>query len=159
MIFPLRHPPSESYHEPPRSFGAYRDGGARKHAGCDLYAAPDDDVLAMEAGTVTRSCYPFYDGVSALEITGASGRVIRYGEIAAAVPGIRLGSKIAEGQVIARVGKMARVHQAMLHLEMYAGTGSGPLTDRAAKGFKRRADLMDPTPLLDGAAMAGGETA
>jgi murein DD-endopeptidase MepM/ murein hydrolase activator NlpD len=150
VTFPLRGRPAESYHERPRAFRAPRDGGAREHAGCDLYAAAGDDVLAMEAGTVTRDCYPFYDVVFALEVTSAAGRVIRYGEISGAA-GIRLGTLIDEGQPIARVGKMQTVSQAMLHLEIYDGTGTGSLTDRERPPFMRRADLVDPTELLDAA--------
>jgi len=149
MTFPLRERPAVSYHERPQAFGSPRDGGARSHAGCDLYAPTGTEILAVEAGTVTRGCYAFYDVVFALEITSASGRVIRYGEISGAAPGIRLGSQIAEGQVIAHVGKMQSVAQAMLHLETYDGTGQGPLTDKARPPFMRRADLADPTAFLD----------
>jgi murein DD-endopeptidase MepM/ murein hydrolase activator NlpD len=149
MTFPLRERPAASYHERPRAFGSPRDGGARSHAGCDLYAPAGTEIRAIEAGTVTRGCYAFYDVVFAMEITSSSGRVIRYGEIAAAAPGIRLGSEVAEGQVIAHVGKMKTVAQAMLHLETYDGTGQGPLTDKARPPFMRRADLADPTALLD----------
>ena len=158
MTFPLRQRPAESYHERPRAFRAPRDGGARAHAGCDLYAAVVDDVLAMEAGTVTRGCYPFYDVVFALEITAASGRVIRYGEIAGAAVGLRRGTLIDEGQAIARVGKMQTVAQPMLHLEVYDGTGTGPLTDRKRPPFLRRADLVDPTGLLDVAVLQTSAT-
>jgi murein DD-endopeptidase MepM/ murein hydrolase activator NlpD len=125
----------------------------REHAGCDLYAAAGDAVLAMEAGTVTRGCYPFYDVVFALEVTSAAGRVIRYGEISGAVAGIRLGTLIDEGQPIARVGKMQTVAQAMLHLEIYDGTGTGPLTQRDNPPFMRRPDLLDPTDILDSAVL------
>ena len=149
MTFPLRKRPAASYHERPRAFGAPRDNGARKHAGCDLYAPVGTEILAVEAGTVTRGCYLFYDVVFALEVTGASGRVIRYGEISAAAAGIRLGIQVSEGQVIAHVGKMKTVAQSMLHLEMYAGTAQGPLTDRQIPPFMRRADLQNPTAFLD----------
>jgi hypothetical protein len=104
MTFPLRERPTPSYHERPRAFGSPRDGGARPHAGCDLSAPPGTEILAVEAGTVTRGCYTFYDEVFALEI---------------------------------------------LHLETYDGTGQGPLTDRARPPLMRRADLTDPTALLD----------
>ena len=147
--FPFRSRPTQSYKEPPRSFGGSRDSGSRKHAGCDLYAPVGTEILAVEAGTVTRGCYLFYDVVFALEVTGASGRVIRYGEISAAAAGIRLGSQVSEGQVIAHVGKMKTVAQSMLHLEMYAGTAQGPLTDRESPPFMRRADLQNPTGFLD----------
>jgi murein DD-endopeptidase MepM/ murein hydrolase activator NlpD len=160
VTFPLRQRPAADYHVRPRSFGAPRGaspqtpGGTREHAGCDLYAPPGTEILAMETGTVTRAGYPFYDVVFALEVTGASGRVIRYGEIASAAPGLALDAQVEEGQVVAHVGKMVTVAQAMLHLEMYDGTGTGPLTDRARAPFMRRADLTDPTAWLDGAGMA-----
>jgi hypothetical protein len=105
--------------------------------------------VAVEAGAVTRGCHAFYDVVFDLQVTGASGRVVRYGEISAAAPGIRLGSQVAEGQLIAHVGKMQAVAQAMLHLEIYSGTGQGPLTDKTRPGFERRTDLEDPTAFLD----------
>lgn len=158
MTFPLRQRPAESYHERPRAFGSPRDGGARSHAGCDLYAAAGSDVLAMEAGMVTRGCYPFYDVVFAIEVTSADGRVIRYGEIAGAAAGIRSGTLVDAGQVIARVGKVQSIAQAMLHLEMYAGTVTGPLTDRGRPPFLRRADLADPTALLDAAVLQTSAT-
>jgi hypothetical protein len=37
----------------------------------------------------------------------------------------------------------------MLHLEMFAGTEQGPLTNRENPPFLRRADLVDPTAFLD----------
>jgi hypothetical protein len=77
--------------------------------------------------------------------------VIRYGEISGAVAGIRLGTLIDEGQVIAHVGKMQIVPQAMLHLEVYDGKAGGALTDRERPPFMRRTDLVDPTELLDAA--------
>jgi hypothetical protein len=82
--------PKESYKEPPRSFGSSRDHGARKHAGCDLYAPAGTEVLAVEDGTVIRGPYPFYDVVRALEVQHPSG-IVRYGEIARAAEGIAAG--------------------------------------------------------------------
>ena len=58
-----------------------------------------------------------------------------------AADGIRLGSSVRSGQVIAYVGKM--FHLSMLHFELYSGTGRGPLTDRSNKPFQRRGDLID----------------
>ena len=66
------------------------------------------------------------------------------------------GKKVTAGQPIARMGKMFT--SAMLHLEMYSGEASGPLTQRnqapskkfgANTPFQRRKDLIDPTPFLD----------
>ena len=38
---------------------------------------------------------------------------------------------------------------AALHLELFAGTAQGPLTDRNHPPFMRRGDLVDPTAFLD----------
>ena len=117
--FPLHVRPKESYKEPPRCFGSSRDHGARTHAGCDLYAQAGTEVLAVEDGQVVRGPYLFYDVVHALEVQHPSG------------------------------GKMQTVAQSMLHLELFAGTAQGPLTDRNHPPFMRRGDLVDPTAFLD----------
>lgn len=109
-VFPLHVRPRESYKEPPRSFGASRDHGARKHAGCDLYAPAGSEVLAVEDGTVIRGPYPFYDVVHALEAQHPSGTV-RYGEIAHAAEGIETGVTVKVGRVFGYVGKMQTVAQ------------------------------------------------
>ncbi|MGD0497542.1 MAG: M23 family metallopeptidase [Bryobacteraceae bacterium] len=156
MLFPLRKRPAASYHERPRSFGSPR-GDTRKHAGCDLYAPAETEVLAVEDGTVIRGPYLFYDVVYALEVQHLSG-IVRYGEISRAAEGIKVGSPVKAGQVIAYVGKMKSVAQSMLHFEMFhgltAGESGGPLTDRTRTPFMRRADLMDPTGPLDAAELA-----
>jgi len=56
-------------------------------------------------------------------------------------------ARIKAGDVVAYVGKMHT--SSMLHFEAYAGHFSGPLTVRANKPFQRRADLVNPTALLD----------
>jgi murein DD-endopeptidase MepM/ murein hydrolase activator NlpD len=147
--FPLHKRPSESYTVSPRKFGCPRAGGARKHAGCDLYAPAGTPVLAVEDGEVIAGPYPFYDVVDAVEIRHASG-VVRYGEISkTGAPGIKPGAKITAGQVVGYVGKMQTVSQSMIHFELFGGTGKGPLTDRARAPFMRRDDLIDPTAFLD----------
>ena len=151
--FPLPARPGQSYHVSPRSFGSARDGGKRKHAGCDLYAAPGTAVLAVADGTVKRAIYPFYDVVFALEIDHPGVGTVRYGEIATTPVGLKVGDAVKAGQVIGTVGKMVSVKQAMLHFELYAGTGQGQLTDRARAPYMRRADLLDPTSFLDGCAV------
>jgi murein DD-endopeptidase MepM/ murein hydrolase activator NlpD len=151
MIFPLRKRPVLSYRQRPRAFGSPRDGGARQHAGCDLYANPGDEVLAVADGIVSRSLYKFYDQVYALEVNHPAVGIVRYGEVSGAAPGIKAGASVHAGEVIAYVGKMHSVPQAMLHFEMYAGTATGLLTDVHRPTFMRRADLIDPSDLLDSA--------
>ena len=147
-VFPLHVRPKESYQKPPRSFGSSRDHGARKHAGGDLYAPAGTEVLAVEDGTVIRGPYLFYDVVYALEVQHPSG-IVRYGEISHAAGGIATGAAVTAGQVLGYVGKMQTVAQSMLHLELFAGTAQGPLTDRNHPPFMRRGDLVDPTAFLD----------
>ncbi|MBK7848110.1 MAG: M23 family metallopeptidase [Zoogloea sp.] len=131
--------------------------GRRAHAGCDLYAPVGRLIHAVRDGVVIRDPYPFYAQTDALEIDHGD-FVIRYGEIKPDCT-LRKGERVKAGQVIARVGLLVgiQVPSAMLHLEMYDGSASGPLTApesvsaRRADGvpFLRRADLMDPTPFLN----------
>jgi murein DD-endopeptidase MepM/ murein hydrolase activator NlpD len=147
MPFPIAFVPTDCFFTGGRRFGADRDHGKRKHAACDLIApvgteihAIRDGVVVLEAGT------PFYHGTRSLAVRHQGGIIVRYCEIQKAADGIRLGSSVRSGQVIAYVGKM--FHLSMLHFELYSGTGRGPLTDRSNKPFQRRNDLIDPTALL-----------
>jgi hypothetical protein len=149
FIFPLRKKPAANYHTGGRTFGADRTGG-RKHAGCDLIAPQGTEILAMANGEVIRGPYEFYEGTYALEIKHANGMVVRYGEISQTVPvGIKEGTRVSRGQVIARVGRLDS-GSSMLHLEMYNGNVEGPLT-QTGNSYKRRTDLFNPTSYLDDA--------
>jgi len=146
-IFPLLRRPTLDFESGARNFGARRNKGKRKHAGCDLKMPPDTPILAMADGEVTLGPYNFYSGTCALEVKHEDGKVVRYGEIRKRVPdGIYPGAKVKRGQVIAFVGKL-NSGDSMLHLEMYEGTRGGPLT-QAGTPYVRRADLMNPTRLL-----------
>jgi murein DD-endopeptidase MepM/ murein hydrolase activator NlpD len=142
--------PVESYREGMRRFGAQR-GGGRKHAGCDLYAPLGTPIFAMDDGVVVQDLYHFYLGTYALEIQHPH-FLARYGEITSRAPdGLRNGSPVRRGQLLGFVGRLSGLDLTMLHLEMYAGSASGPLTVRGSKPFQRRSDLLDPTPVLDAA--------
>jgi murein DD-endopeptidase MepM/ murein hydrolase activator NlpD len=147
-LFPLRGRPKASYHEAPRAFGSARELGARKHAGCDLYAPARTEVLAVADGRVIRGPYCFYAGVWAIDVEHPGIGVVRYGEISHTPNGVEFSVAVKAGQVIGYVGKMPGL-PSMLHFELYAGTGTGPLTDRERAPFMRRADLIDPTEFLD----------
>ena len=150
--FPLPFRPKQDYHKGGLKFGAQREGGGRKHAACDLIAPKGTEIYAVEDGEVVRGPYPFYHGTDAIEFKlTSSGRVVRYGEILKAAPGVHVGVKLKEGDLIAFVGKMHR--DSMLHFELYDGSASGNLTDRSNKPFQRRKDLIDPTDYLDGCTM------
>lgn len=132
------------------AFNAWRDGGMRKHAGCDLYATVGRPVYAIEDGVV-KYAQAFYLGTDELVVVG--NRTVRYGEV---MPGshqglgLRVGSQVKKGQMIAKVGKLIGIPQPMLHFELYKGTASGYLTVRSAAGgaHQRRSDLQNPTTEL-----------
>ena len=150
--FPLPFRPEHSYHTGGRKFGAEREDGARKHAGCDLIAPVGTAIYAVEDGELVRAPYRFYHGTDAIDFKlAASGRIVRYCEIKEPAPGVQVGTKLKEGDVIAFVGKMYR--SSMLHFEMYEGATTGPLTNRSNPPFQRRKDLMNPTEYLDSCTM------
>lgn len=139
-----------------RAFGANREGGARAHGGCDLIFPVGTAIHAVADGTVIQDPYEFYLGSYALEVDHGK-FIVRYGEIAKGSATVKKGDKVKLGEKIAKVGILKGSKSSMLHMEMYAGTGKGPLTTRGkdsakrADGvpFKRRADLLDPTPFLN----------
>ena len=156
--FPFAQAATADWTHAPRAFGSNRSGGSRAHAGCDLYAPVGRTIHAVRDGVVRDDPYPFYAETDALEIDHGD-FILRYGEIK---PGctLRKGEKVTMGQPIAQVGRLVGIDvpSAMLHLEMYKGEGSGPLTVRSAATsarradgvpFQRRADLIDPTPFLN----------
>lgn len=150
-----------------RAFGSRRSGGARAHAGVDLYFPDFTAVLAMADGVVVRGPYAFYSKTFALEID--HGPVLaRYGELAPeSAPFVREGDQVQRGQQLGRVGILERedgrrldLPSMMLHLELYDKTASGSLTRKTdtAKSihgipFNRRKDLMDPTSVVRRAQM------
>ena len=151
MAFPLTFVPNKSWHERPRSFGAPRNNGRRKHAGCDLYAPVGTPVFAVADGTV-RKFSLFYLGTYALVVDHGD-FVVRYGEIQKDVPQhVKVGAKVKKGQQIGQVGKLQGLNISMVHFEMYTGKAKGELTQPTG-AFKRRSDLMDPTSQLDTWAM------
>jgi murein DD-endopeptidase MepM/ murein hydrolase activator NlpD len=157
FFFPFKESdlPSQDWINGIRCFGARRSGGARAHAGCDLYAPVGTTIHAISSGTVTLGPYLFYAGTYALEIDHG-GFLARYGEIQQKAL-VKTGDRVEAGQPIAKVGKLVGMKNAMLHLELYDKSVSGPLTvknkstKRNAKGvpFMRRADLVNPTERLN----------
>lgn len=147
--FPIYHQPLADFTSGIRKFGANRDNGARKHAGSDLYSKVGRGVRAIADGVVTDYYY-FYSGTHAAVVThtfpDGKKRVVRYGEISGLAGGVKVGSRVKQGQQIAVIGKM-NCCRPMLHFEYFAGTQSGPLTVRSG-AFQRRGDLLNPETLL-----------
>ena len=151
QIFPVpRWIDTYNFEAQPRSFRANRAAG-RKHAGCDLYAPLGSDVLAVADGKIIR-CAPFYWGTWAIEVEHPGIGIIRYGEILVAA-GMASGMAVQGGRKIGSIAQLVNPNpngsnpHPMLHFELYAGTGSGPLST-ADEPFKRRTDLLDPTEFL-----------
>ncbi len=151
--FPLGFIPKYGFHKGSgrRWFGAPRDSGNRLHAACDLIASRGTKVYAVAGGIPIRK-KGFYQGTYEL-LVWHQPLWVRYGEIEEELPeGVELGTPIREGQHIANVGRLG-----MLHFEMYKGTATGEFTNPwntkydyvGGKSFKRRRDLIDPTPFLE----------
>ncbi len=62
------------------------------------------------------------------------------------------GDDVLKGQVIAHVGSLTTkgIPSMILHLEMYSNPNKKGTLSRASV-YKRRSDLVDPTPFLDNA--------
>jgi murein DD-endopeptidase MepM/ murein hydrolase activator NlpD len=148
MPFPLPFIPVQSYKSGGRRFGADREHGRRKHAGCDLIAPLGTPIFAVDDGVVMEAAErEFYRGTFAVAVQH-NGYVVRYCEVKGVAQGIRRGSFVRAGTVVAFVGRMFL--SSMLHFELYRGPNKGGrLTDRRNKPFQRRADLIDPTPFLN----------
>lgn len=146
--FPFPSLPTESWKTGARAFGSSRSKGKRKHAGCDLYFPEGTWIYAVADGDVIQEPYAFYCETEALEVRHGT-LVVRYGEIK---PGSFVGgTRVTRGQRICQVGHLVgiTVPSDMLHIELYAGTATGPLTVRDNQPYQRRSDLVDPTPYLD----------
>ena len=156
-FFPFATVPAQSWEKPPLAFASRRAGGARLHAGCDLYFPKGTPIHAIADGVVTRGPYPFYCETFALEIDHGP-LLARYGEIQSKTE-VTAGDTVRAGQKIANVGHLVgiRVPSDMLHFELYDKTASGPLTVASGSGsatrngvpFMRRKDLIDPTLKLN----------
>jgi murein DD-endopeptidase MepM/ murein hydrolase activator NlpD len=154
------------------SFGAARSGG-RLHAGCDLYWTNDGGyayqasyyqyndntpIYAVADGTITGYA-AFYQGTHALVVDHVD-FVIRYGEVDdGGLPGgLKVGSKVTAGQLIAYMGDldMSSGAWSMLHFELFSGELTGALTNTSNMSYlhipngnyQRRGDLMDCGPFL-----------
>ena len=148
-LFPFPVRPNASYSAQGRAFRANRTT-TRLHAACDMLFPVSTPIRAMADGKVVRASYLFYSGTDALEVDHGT-FIARYGEI---LPGSvphgldQVGATISRGEMIASVGRL-NSGSSMLHLELYSGTESGPLTVGSNAPFQRRNDLLNPTDFLD----------
>ena len=156
-LFPFPTVPAQNWEKSPLAFASPRAGGARLHAGCDLYFPQGTPIHAVADGVVMRGPYAFYCGTFALEVDHGS-FLARYGEIQAKTD-VAAGATVRAGQRIAQVGHLVgiQVPSDMLHFELYDKSLLGPLTVatesasavRNGVPFMRRKDLVDPTLKLN----------
>lgn len=144
---PIEKPSSQSWLVQPGAFGATRDDGRRKHAGCDIYAPAGTEVRAITRGQVIRAPYEFYRGTWAVDIDHFD-FIARYCELEPNHIKLEVGTLVTGADTIGKVGKISGIDETMLHLEIYTGKCSGPLTVSGEYPFERRGDLIDPTPFL-----------
>jgi peptidoglycan hydrolase-like protein with peptidoglycan-binding domain len=145
FCFPLAFRPRPDWHSGARNFGARRDSGRRLHAGCDLLGPKGSQIYAIADGTLVRPEYYFYSGTHAVEIRHGN-YIVRYGEI---LPGSYTGgNSVKKGQPICKIGRL-NSGSSMLHFEMYSNGASSAKLTTGQGPYRRRADLMNPTALLD----------
>ena len=155
FFFPLKQLPAESWEQGDLRFASNRSNGNRAHAACDLYSPPGTVIHAITSGRVVSGPDWFYKGTYALEIDHGT-FVARYGEIQQSTL-VNVGDQVTPGQPIAKIGDLIGITASMLHLELYDKSATGDLTVLGPGGavradgvpFKRRRDLIDPTPKLN----------
>lgn len=111
----------------------------RRHEGTDYAASPGTPVLAAGDGIVVEAGWQGGYG-NLIELRHRSGITTRYGHLQAFASGIRVGSRIAQGEVIGYVGATGLASGPHLHYEFRI---NGVARD------SRRMDLGpgDPLPL------------
>lgn len=124
-------------------FGAPRNGGARSHAGVDIYPPGGNGapVHAIKDGTVVKIA-PFYTRASGEVTYGLlvdhGDFVVNYAEVRE--PSLGVGDRVGRNQVIGQVSGTVQ-----LHLEQYA---AGTTTWTSGWYGERPSNLLDPTGLM-----------
>lgn len=143
-LMPIETKPN-SYLSGMGRFGWGRPG--RIHAGVDLYGKNGQLVRAVANGQVIREPYFFKQMTLAVDIRHEGGFVVRYGEISQRSFGMRNGTNVTRGQQVGAMQKLPCC-EPMLHMELYSGAASGPLTLKHVGKYWRRSDLVDPTKYI-----------
>lgn len=119
-------------------------GTQRYHIGHDCIANHRDIVVAPEAGRIIK-INQFLDDTDAVWIETNTGLTILLGETERGSPaefGVGVGSEVAKGQAVARVGTTEfaqTVNMHMVHVEIYAGSNTT---------YKSWSDGATPPPAL-----------
>ena len=114
------------------TWGAPRDGGARRHQGQDIFARRGTPVVAAAGGYVLRVAEHGRGG-KVVWVLGAGGRRYYYAHLDAHAPGLSAGDRVEPGLVLGAVGTTgnARGTPPHLHFGVYGPGGA-----------------IDPLPLL-----------
>ena len=101
-------------------------GGGRLHEGVDIMAKAGQYVYAVQAGTLTKQTVDRPGSLSgnAWWLTGADGSYYFYAHLSAFAADLRVGSKVAAGQVIGYVGRTGNASGAHLHFEVHPRGGA-----------------------------------
>ncbi len=106
------------------TWGAPRSGG-RTHEGVDMVAARNAPIVAIEAGTVTRTSNSSLGGLS-IYLTGASGSRYYYAHLEYIADGIASGTAVSVGDLFGGNGSSGNAPDWLPHLHFqYAPPGSG----------------------------------
>lgn len=97
------------------SFGAARDGGARRHKGIDIFAAEGTPVVAATGGTVMVAGPSGGKAGRRVWIRGDDGRFYFYAHLSRVKPGI-IGTRVDVGDVIGNVGNTGNARGTPPHL-------------------------------------------
>ena len=73
------------------------------HEGTDIFAEPGTPIRAILGGTVEQMGWTFYSGWR-VGVRGTDGRYWFYAHMSSFEPGLGIGSPVAAGQVLGRVG-------------------------------------------------------
>lgn len=105
------------------TWGAPRSGG-RTHKGVDMVSARNAPLVAIEAGTVTRTSNSSLGGLS-IYLTGASGSRYYYAHLEYIADGIGSGTGVGVGQLLGGNGSTGNAPDWLPHLHFqYAPPGS-----------------------------------
>lgn len=120
IIFPVNGP-----HSFINDWGFPRSGG-RRHRGNDIFAKKGTTTVAVTDGYIGKWS-PVEKGLGGITLWlyGVDGNQYYYAHLSKIHPGIRIGSKVAAGQVIGHVGNSgnARTTPPHLHFQIHPGGG------------------------------------
>lgn len=120
IVFPVNGP-----HSFINDWGFPRSGG-RRHRGNDIFAKTGTPTVAAADGYIGKAS-PVEKGLGGITlwVYGIDGNQYYYAHLSKIHPGIRVGSKVAAGQVIGHVGNSgnARTTPPHLHFQIHPGGG------------------------------------